>query len=475
MGASLDKISHGSSSSRNKGSSSQTQGKPASGAKPGGFFAIPDNFNRIEDVQTALRKEGLESSNLILAVDYTKSNEWTGKYSSGGKSLHHLSHVPNPYQGAMSIIAKTLETFDDDNLIPVYGFGDTTTGDRRVFSFNSGDQPCQGLDHVLQRYQELTPSIKLAGPTSFAPAIRQAMKIVADSGNQYHILILIADGQVTRPSDMPKGRMSEQERDTTNAIVAASNMPLSIVMIGVGDGPWDVMEEFDDMLPQRSFDNFQFVCFTDIMKTCRSAADMPKTEALFALRALMEIPEQYKIIQRLGFLGRSGVNIGQSPRPLDPPLPRSSASQLGQGGAMPSFGPSASFGQTAFPAPPQYPGGGSTSASGVPASSTGTASKGEPQLYLCPITQDLMVDPVIAADGYSYERSAIEKWLATHNTSPLSNQPLPHKNLTTNNALRSTIMEYKNGDNEIRSAAVTREDVSDEEVKVHHHGGAGDL
>lgn len=38
--------------------------------------------------------------------------------------------------------------------------------------------------------------------------------------------------------------------------------------------------------------------------------------------------------------------------------------------------------------------------------------------FLCPIMYQLFREPVIAQDGHTYERSAIEKWFEKHSTSP---------------------------------------------------------
>ncbi len=56
------------------------------------------------------------------------------------------------------------------------------------------------------------------------------------------------------------------------------------------------MEEFDDGLPQRKFDNFQFVPF---YKTLSRAENR---EVDFAMAALQEIPEQFTLIRKLQLL-----------------------------------------------------------------------------------------------------------------------------------------------------------------------------
>ncbi|KAJ7553615.1 hypothetical protein O6H91_06G105400 [Diphasiastrum complanatum] len=66
-----------------------------------------------------------------------------------------------------------------------------------------------------------------------------------------------------------------------------------------------------------------------------------------------------------------------------------------------------------------------------------------PPMFFCPITQEIMDNPVIAADGYTYEMQDICRWLAANDTSPMTNLVLEHKNVTANYNLRSAIREWK--------------------------------
>ncbi|KAF0688543.1 Aste57867_19859 [Aphanomyces stellatus] len=126
-----------------------------------------------------------------------------------------------------------------------------------------------------------------------------------------------------------------------DALVFASQYPLSIVVVGVGDGPWDLMHNFDDNLPQRTFDNFQFVEFNRVVQ---GIANPTHRETRFALEALMEIPEQFRAVRDLDLFHRQPTTRTSFPPPrvLPPPEP------------LPAFVPM-------FPGPtttnyaPQYP------------------------------------------------------------------------------------------------------------------------
>jgi hypothetical protein len=67
-----------------------------------------------------------------------------------------------------------------------------------------------------------------------------------------------------------------------------------------------------------------------------------------------------------------------------------------------------------------------------------------PDDYVCPITQDVMIDPVIAADGHTYERDAIARWFeGGKQTSPKSGAELETTALLPNHLVRRLILEWR--------------------------------
>jgi hypothetical protein len=69
-----------------------------------------------------------------------------------------------------------------------------------------------------------------------------------------------------------------------------------------------------------------------------------------------------------------------------------------------------------------------------------------PKGFICPLTLDIMYDPVLDPEGNTYERRAIVEWLRHKRNSPVSRQPLNDKMLIPNNALRDTIHEFMGTD-----------------------------
>ena len=71
------------------------------------------------------------------------------------------------------------------------------------------------------------------------------------------------------------------------------------------------------------------------------------------------------------------------------------------------------------------------------------ARGGAPDDLQCPISQELMRDPVVAADGRTYERAQIAAWIVRgNNTSPMTNEQLAHTHLCSNDIARELVRQF---------------------------------
>ncbi|ABO97989.1 predicted protein, partial [Ostreococcus lucimarinus CCE9901] len=66
-----------------------------------------------------------------------------------------------------------------------------------------------------------------------------------------------------------------------------------------------------------------------------------------------------------------------------------------------------------------------------------------PAHFQCPITMELMQDPVMIATGHTYDRPAIQRWLDQgHRTCPVTGVRLRHLELIPNHAIRTAIQSW---------------------------------
>ena len=215
--------------------------------------------------------------NLAIGIDFTGSN---GEPSSSS-SLHYISNNLNQYQRAIKEIGQIIVAYDSDKIVPSYGFGAIVRGNtKHVFPLSlEGDPNVQSWEGTLQAYAKCLKSVTLSGPTNFAPLIRTVKESVQGSFNRnpkaYTVLLIITDGQITDMSD------------TTREIADASKVPMSIIIVGVGEDDFGQMESLDGDSKRASGlgssrDIVQFVNFN----TCKGNGP------LLAETVLKELPSQ---------------------------------------------------------------------------------------------------------------------------------------------------------------------------------------
>ena len=186
--------------------------------------------------------------NFSVAIDFTASNG----VATSPTSLHYMNpYQPNPYASAIKAVGEVIADYDSDKLFPTVGYGArlppgaTAPVDARgcshCFSI-TGDEAnpfCQGIDGIIGMYQQTIPKVEFYGPTYFEPIIAKTAEFAAAAhnsahkGSVYYVMLIITDGEI---HDMPKVK---------NAIVAASHLPMSIIIVGVGTADFTNMQVLD--------------------------------------------------------------------------------------------------------------------------------------------------------------------------------------------------------------------------------------
>jgi len=232
---------------------------------------------------TELRQCGvLEDIEIMVGVDATRSNEMNGAVTYGGRSLHDVSYnqgLDNPYATAMRFSTKFLQK-DIHGEVPLYFFGSDEANQHGGLMFIA---ECKGAAALQRAYCDNIRRHTLSGPTLFIALIEEAIRRVRAS-QKFHVLLILTDGMV------------QEEEQHYKVLNTASQYPLVIVCVGIGDGPWDEMQRFDRKMPRgRVFDNFHFVPMSQIL---RSNERPDRIEEEFFFRSFMKIPHQYHDIKK---------------------------------------------------------------------------------------------------------------------------------------------------------------------------------
>uniref|UniRef100_A0A8C4ZB24 Copine IVb n=1 Tax=Gadus morhua TaxID=8049 RepID=A0A8C4ZB24_GADMO len=168
-----------------------------------------------------------------VAIDFTASNG----DPRNSCSLHYIHpYQPNEYLKALVAVGEICQDYDSDKMFPAFGFGGQIPPDFKVRY--SPSIVCVCIQGVVEAYQNCLPKIQLYGPTNIAPIIQKVASTASEEMHtkeamEYFILLILTDGVIT---DMA---------DTREAIVHASHLPMSVIIVGVGNADFTDMQMLD--------------------------------------------------------------------------------------------------------------------------------------------------------------------------------------------------------------------------------------
>ena len=224
--------------------------------------------------------------NLIIGVDFTGSNG----HPKDKDSLHYIGEGKNnQYLNAIYEVGRILLNFDSDKDVPLFGFGAIwpkySPNVSHCFALNENyfRPEVTGIEGITEWYKNILGQITFSGPTYFSKMLKMWNDMVqyeyAKNKLKYYIFLILTDGVI------------HDVEDTVDCIVESSSLPISVIIIGIGNADFSTMDFLDaDDSPLFSTkyqkfqerDNVQFVEYNKFKHS----------EQLLARETLEELPRQ---------------------------------------------------------------------------------------------------------------------------------------------------------------------------------------
>ena len=171
---------------------------------------------------------------LSIAIDFTGSNG----NPKDQRSLHFIGgQQPNQYERAIFACGNIVAYYDYVQIFPCYGFGakinNTPTP---IFNLNLQSNPNINLiPNIIGEYHNALGRVQLWGPTHFGPIIQTTNNIIRQENDKlkYNILMILTDGMI------------DDIDNTINELVNGSFLPLSVIIIGIGNADFSNMNVLD--------------------------------------------------------------------------------------------------------------------------------------------------------------------------------------------------------------------------------------
>ncbi|KAL7222503.1 hypothetical protein ACSBR1_024237 [Camellia fascicularis] len=253
---------------------------------------VEDKFS--ESVQHSFLDylSGGSELNFMVAIDFTASNG----NPRLPDSLHYIdpSGRPNAYQRAILEVGEVLQFYDSDKSFPVWGFGARSIDGpvSHCFNLNGSSTYCEvkiftkfdsslnSPSLVLKESKELRRRILV-----ISIAAQIAGQSLANNELKYFVLLIITDGVIT---DL---------QETKDALMKASDLPLSILIVGVGGADFKEMEILDADKGERLESSNGRVASRDIVQFV-PMRDVQSGEFFVIQSLLAELPSQFLTYMR---------------------------------------------------------------------------------------------------------------------------------------------------------------------------------